>query len=176
MTAITETCSAARRLTPDQLRRRWREMLEDRLLAAVPYKVELNEKGAIEVSPAGTRHAFLQAFVARELHRLRPDGTTFTECAVETEIGVRVPDVLWASAEFMRRYGMTSPLPAAPEVCIEIVSPSNSAAEMKEKTAAYLAAGAIEVWLVPEHGAAQIFAAAGPIHASQFGFEFRLPS
>ena len=175
MSALAEPRPAAR-LTPTELRRRWQEMLEDRLLAAVPFKVELSERGAIEVSPAGTRHGILQAFVARELHRLRPDGTAITECAVLTEIGVRVPDVIWASAEFMRKHGMASPLPAAPEVCIEIVSPSNRAAEMEEKKAAYLAAGAIEVWLVPEHGAAQIFAAGGPIDASRFGFEFRLPS
>jgi len=175
MNAITETRAAARRLTPAQLRRRWQEMLEDRLLSAVPYKVELNEKGAIEVSPAGTRHGFLQAFLAGELRRLRPDGATFTECGVETEIGVRVPDVLWASAEFVRRHGMTSPLPAAPEVCIEIVSPSNTAAEMEEKTAAYLAAGATEVWLVPEYGAAQFFSVAGSVGMSRFGFELDLP-
>ncbi|HET8697180.1 MAG TPA: Uma2 family endonuclease [Gammaproteobacteria bacterium] len=174
MSALAEPRPAAR-LTPSELCRRWQEMLEDPLLEAVPFKVELSEKGAVEVSPAGTRHGVLQAFVARELHRLRPDGTAITECAVLTEIGVRVPDVIWASAEFMRRHGLTSPFPTAPEVCIEIVSPSNRVAQMEEKKAAYLAAGAIEVWLVPEYGAAQIFGADGPVDASRFGFEFLLP-
>ena len=74
-----------------QLRERWRQMIDDPLLAAIPYKVELNEKGAIEVSPASNRHAILQAFVASELCRRLPDGTTMTECSVETAIGVRVP-------------------------------------------------------------------------------------
>ena len=70
-------------------------------MAAIPFKIELNEKGAIEVSPPTTRHAFLQSFVSHELRLQRPDGTTFTECPVETDIGVRVPDVVWASPEFM---------------------------------------------------------------------------
>ena len=86
-------------------------MVRDPLLAAVPGKLELNEKGSIELSPSNNRHALLQAFVAGELLRLKPDGTTFTECSIETEIGVRVPDVAWASAEFMKRHGTTTPFP-----------------------------------------------------------------
>ena len=41
------------------------------------------------------RHGILQAFVAGELRRLLPHGTTIAECEIETEIGVRVPDALW---------------------------------------------------------------------------------
>jgi hypothetical protein len=29
-------------------------------------------------------------------------GKTFMECPVETEIGMRIPDVVWASAAFIR--------------------------------------------------------------------------
>ena len=36
----------------------------------------------------------------------------------------------------------------APEISIEVVSPSNSVKELSEKTDAYLAAGAEEVWLI----------------------------
>ena len=49
-------------------------MTVDPLLAEIPYKLELNEKGAIEVNPPTTRHAFIQAFVTRELARQRPRG------------------------------------------------------------------------------------------------------
>jgi Uma2 family endonuclease len=150
-------------------------MADDPLLASIPFKLELNEKGSIVVTPAGTRHSFLQAFVTGELTRLLPNGTTFTECPVETSIGVRVPDVAWASAEFMRRHGLADPLPSAPEICIEVLSPSNSPAEISEKVAAYLAAGAREVWLVPEDGTVEILSARGRASSSAFGIELELP-
>ena len=150
-------------------------MIEDPLLAAIPYKVELNEKGAIEVSPASNRHAMLQAFIAGELRRLRPDGTTFTECSIETQIGVRVPDVAWASQGFSVRNGLTTPFANAPEVCIEVLSPSNRAAQMHEKAAAYLEAGAVEVWLVRDDGV-EIITKGGPRPSSSFGVELVLPS
>ena len=144
-------------------------MLRDPMLADIPGKLELTERGTIELSPASTRHGILLAFVASELRRLRPDGTTIAECAVETDIGVRVPDVAWASPDFMTRYGTTSPLPRAPELCIEVLSPSNSEPEMQQKTAAYLAAGAVEVWLVKEDGTVEMLNERGQIAASALG-------
>jgi Uma2 family endonuclease len=70
----------------------------------------------------------------------------------------------------MSRYGTTSPLPRAPELCVEVLSPTNSRPEMREKTAAYLAAGAVEVWLVAEDGTVEMFGAAGRIESSALGF------
>jgi Uma2 family endonuclease len=150
-------------------------MIDDPLLAAIPYKVELNEKGAIEVSPASNRHAILQAFIASELSRCLPSGTAMTECSVETEIGVRVPDVAWASADFIARNGVTTPFAAAPELCIEVLSPSNTAPQIREKAAAYLEAGASEVWLVSD-AAVEIITKDGPRAISAFGVELSLPS
>jgi len=175
MSATIATGSPARRLSPAQLRERWLRMIEDPLLARIPFKLELNERGAIEVTPATTRHAFLQAFVAKELGTLRPEGSTFTECPIETAIGVRVPDVAWASPEFMARHGMPTPLPNAPDLCIEILSPSSSRVEMDEKVAAYLAAGAREIWLVGEDGDMQIFSEHGLASSSLLGIEIELP-
>jgi Uma2 family endonuclease len=160
---------ASARLSPAELRSRWQRMLHDPMLADVPGKLELTEKGTIELSPPNTRHSISQAFVTGELRRLRPEGTTFTECAVETDIGVRVPDVAWASPDFMSRYGTMSPLPHAPELCIEVLSPSNSEPEMQQKTAAYLAAGAIEVWLVKEDGTVEMLSERGEVATSALG-------
>lgn len=165
----------AARLSVTELRSRWQQMLEDPLVSAIPFKVELNEKGAIEVTPANTRHGVLQAFVAGELRRLLPHGTTITECPVETQIGVRVPDVAWASPEFVGRHGMPATLLHAPELCVEVVSPSNSALEMQEKTAAYLAADAREVWLVAEDGTIEMFDERGRIETSSLGIALTLP-
>jgi Uma2 family endonuclease len=146
-------------------------LASDPLVAAIPFKVELNEKGAIEVSPPTTRHGFIQAFITRELARQRPEGTTITECPVETDIGVRVPDVVWASPAFMRRHGPESTFRAAPDLCIEVLSPTNTRAEIAEKVAAYLAAGAREVWIVGDDGAPEIHMRTGPATVSGLGFE-----
>ncbi len=104
-----------------------------------------------------------------------PHRTTITECGIETDIGVRVPDLLWASAAFMARHGTVSPLPGAPELCIEVPSPSNTEPELQQKTAAYLAAGAIEVWLVKEDGTLEMRNERGRIAASSFGVELGAP-
>ena len=161
------------RLSLRELRQRWEQLADDPLVAAIPFKVELNEKGVIEVSPPTTQHAFLQAFVTSELKRQRPEGTTFTECPVETEIGMRVPDVVWASAEFMERHSGEKQFRAAPDLCVEILSPRNTRAEMAEKIAAYLTAGAQEVWIVGDDGVADIHTGAGRVPASTL--KFRLP-
>jgi hypothetical protein len=93
----------------------------------------------------------------------------------ETDIGVRVPDVLWASPDFMSRHGTVSPLPGAPELCIEVLSPSNTEPEMQQKTAAYLAAGAVEVWLVKEDGTMEMRNERGRLAASSFGIALGAP-
>lgn len=175
MNATVAKPKAGYRLSRAELRRRWQQLAADPLVAAIPYKIELNEKGAIEVSPPTTRHAFLQAYVSREVGRQRPDGTTFTECPVETEIGVRVPDVVWASPEFMRRHGKESEFRAGPDLCVEVLSPTNTRAEIHEKVAAYLAAGAREVWVVGDDGVPEIYTSAGLVESSALGFDLPRP-
>lgn len=174
MNATVAKPKAEYRLSRAELRRRWRQLAEDAAVAAIPFKVELNEKGAIEVSPPTTRHAFLQAFVAHALKLQRPEGTIFTECPVETDIGIRIPDVVWASPEFLARHAHESEFRMAPDLCVEVLSPRNTSAEMAEKVAAYLAAGAREVWLVAENGVAEIHASGGRRAESTLGFS--LPS
>jgi Uma2 family endonuclease len=171
MNATVAKPKAGYRLSRQELRERWQQLANDPLVAAIPFKVELNEKGAIEVSPPTTRHAFIQAWVARELARQRPEGTTFTECPVETEIGVRVPDVVWASREFMERHGGEGEFRAGPDLCVEVLSPTNSRAEIAEKVAAYLAAGAREVWIVGDDGVPAIHTSGGRVAVSELGFE-----
>jgi Uma2 family endonuclease len=163
------------RLSRAELRRRWQLLANDPLVAAMPCKVELNEKGAIEVSPPTIRHGVIQAFVARELARQRPEGTTITECPVETEIGVRVPDVVWASPELMARHAGESTFQTGPDLCVEVLSPTNTPAEIGEKVAAYLAAGAREVWVVDDDGVPEIHTSGGRAAVSALGFELPRP-
>lgn len=163
------------RLSLAELRSRWQRVIADPLLRDLPGKIELNQKGAIEVSPASPRHGRLQALVASELRRLLPDGETIIECPVETKLGIRVPDVVWASRAFMRRHDIDRPFPSAPEICIEVLSPSNSEIEIAEKTAAYFDAGAVEVWLVGEDGIVELIDPSGRIEISSFGIALSLP-
>jgi hypothetical protein len=109
--------------SPESLLARWQEMQGDPALRDLPYKIELNAWGKVEMSPASVHHAWLQAALAGELSRQLGDGgVAMTECPVLTDIGVRVPDVVWASGDFMARHSGQSTLPRAPEICAEVLS------------------------------------------------------
>lgn len=153
---------------------RWAELCNDPGLRDLPYKIELNAYGTIEMSPTSTRHARYQASVAFDLARQLPQGTVTTQGPVATGEGVRVPDVAWASPEFVARHGDATPLPQAPEICVEVLSPSNTDAEMEMKIRAYLAAGAVEVWLITDAGVRQVFDASGARPASRYNVQLAL--
>ena len=71
-----------------------------------------------------------------------------TEAPIATPAGLFLADLAWLSPAYIKAHGIQSPLMRAPEVCIEIVSPSNSVKELNEKKDAYLALGAEEVWVI----------------------------
>ena len=89
-----------------------------------------------------------------------------------TTAGVLVADVAWASNEFMRTRGFETPYTRAPELCIEVVSPSNSRKELREKVAAYLEAGAAEVWIVfPQSKRVEFHGPEGLLPRSQYAVD-----
>lgn len=156
----------------------WQDVINDKSLRDLPYKIELNRYGKIEMSPASNQHVMLQAALQRLIQLRLPDGEAIPECSVQTAAGVKVPDVAWGSRRFFELHGDQTPFSAAPEICIEVVSPSNAKAEMAEKTALYLASGAEEVWLVDLDGNITFFGAEGPREGSrlaQFPARVELP-
>ncbi len=161
--------------TPQTLALRWAEVMRDSALTDLPYKIELNAWGKIEMSPASNLHGRLQARLAAELATQLAAGEAITECSILTELGVRVPDVAWASKEFLDTYGEATPFPLAPEICVEITSPSNSEDEIQNKTRAYLAAGAREVWIVSEEGSIEYHDRNGKQPKSAFNLNIELP-
>ena len=161
--------------SPDFLIARWGELCRDPSLEDLPYKIELNASGKIEMSPANNRHARLQGELAFELRRQLPGGVVLTECSLFTTMGIRVPDVVWASSDFLTAFGEITPYMRAPEICVEITSPSNPRGEIEEKTQAYLAAGANEVWIVAEDGTIRYFGAQGETPRSGFPVSVSLP-
>jgi Uma2 family endonuclease len=161
--------------TPEALLHRWEEMQRDPSLQDLPYKIELNAWGKVEMSPASNRHGRLQIALGAELMKQLPAGVAISECSILTRIGIRVPDVVWASADFMHAYAEITPYLRAPEICIEIVSASNVQAEIDEKSSAYFAAGAAEVWLVSEEGSIRYLGPEGERTASRFAVAITLP-
>ena len=165
MNAVSEIIE--RPLTPDALGARYRELCSDPLLANIPGTIELDIWGRILMSPASNYHGMLQMRVGR---RFDPQsGTALVEASIVTAICVLVADVAWGSIEFMRQHGNETPFTAAPEVCVEIASPSNSSKELTDKVAAYLAAGAAEAWVIyPQSKRVEFFTAAGLQSRSNF--------
>ena len=161
--------------TPELLIARWYEVLGDASLRNLPYKIELNAWGKVEMSPASVNHGRLQLALGAELRQQLQDGVAMTECPILTDIGVRVADVVWASADFMTRHARQSPLPRAPQICAEILSPRNVEAEIEEKKRAYFAAGAVEVWIVAENGSLRTFGPSGELATSSFAVTIALP-
>jgi Uma2 family endonuclease len=129
----------------------WADVIDNPYLKDLPFKIELNRWGKIEMSPADNRHGFAQVDIATELKRRR-GGRVLVECSISTEDGVRVADVAWVSNRRLKEIGGQTPFAKAPEICVEIKSPSNSWAEMHLKAGHYLAAGALEVWIVTLDG------------------------
>jgi Uma2 family endonuclease len=133
-------------LSSEQLAARYRGLCEDLRFANLPGKVELDVWGRLLMSPASNYHSAIQTALSGKLAAL--GGRAFVEASVLTSAGVLVADVAWASDEFMRIHGFETPFTRAPELCVEVASPSNSRKELNEKVAAYLEAGAAEVWLL----------------------------
>ena len=123
--------------------------------------LETDRHGRILMSPPpAPRHGSLQARIAALLDSLMPRGQVLTECPISTADGVKAADVAWASPERLRELGNRACFPHAPELCVEVLSPGNTEAEMREKAALYFDAGAREVWLCADTGVVKFLASA----------------
>ncbi len=148
----------------------WSEVIADPTLRDLPYKIELNKWGIIEMSPASNWHALTQGDLVVLLRSFFQFGRAFVECSIQTTDGVRVPDVAWCSDEFLAAQGESTPFSQAPELCIEVISPSNSRHEMERKIGLFLEAGAQEVWLVSKEGF-EFYGAEGRRDRSSYGID-----
>ena len=157
------------------LTERWQEVLRDASLHDLPYKIELNAWGKVEMTPASNRRGRLAGALAGALGR-QLQGTVLIGCSILTRSGVRSPDVAWASPEFLRTYGEMTPYTQAPEICVEIISEATTRAEIAERLSSYLSAGANEVWLVSEDGSIRYAGAAGDQPGSRFPVVVALPA
>src|SRR5213593_2752642 len=102
-------------LSSEALGERYRAICEDPCYANVPGKIELDVWGRMVMSPPSSYHSALQVELASRLKTL--GGRAFVEVSVLTASGVLVPDVAWASADFMSARGFETPYTRAPEIC-----------------------------------------------------------
>lgn len=159
MSTLTIELPSQRTQTEFNLRR-WAELLADPEMRKIVGRVETDRHGQIIMSPpAAASHGSYQFEIGYLLRRLLPKGRVLTECPISTADGVRAADVAWASDVCMRELGAQICFPRAPEICVEVLSPDNSVAEMREKTALYFDAGAKEVWHCSRVGQMTFFGA-----------------
>jgi Uma2 family endonuclease len=153
--------------------RRWNELLLDPEVAKIEGRVETDRYGHVIMSPpSAANHGRHQARIVVLLTQHMDLGEVLTECPISTADGVRAADVAWASAECLKELGNRVCFPRSPEICVEVLSPSNSEAEIQEKMALYFDAGAKEVWLCETSGAMKFFVASKSAPASKLCPEF----
>jgi len=172
MSAILEDLQPSS-LAQEELAQRWAQLVNDPVLRNLPYRIELNKWGHIEMTPpASPMHMDIATTLALSL-RETLGAKTLTECAITTAGGVKVADVAWCSASYLERHrdafsNWEATLSQAPELCIEVMSPSNLAGELKEKIVLYLQAGAQEAWIVYPDRRIEIFDIDGKRSTSRF--------
>jgi Uma2 family endonuclease len=93
---------------------------------------------------SGVIPQFRQGDIFRALCDLLPGEALFA-CPLVTLDGVKVIDVVWIGPEYAARLESAKSSgfgERAPEICVEVLSPSNSKPEMEEKRALFFEAGA----------------------------------
>lgn len=135
----------------------WQEVCDNPNLQNLPFKIELNEYGQIVMSPMKVIHSLLQGKIERLLLKLIDNGEVFPECAIYTQKGTKVADVVWVSTEILQQIKYETECSIAPEICIEVLSDSNTEKEMMEKKQLYFQQQAQEFWLCDQQGAMRFF-------------------
>ena len=150
----------------------WEAICANPLFKDVPYKVETNKWGHIVMSPATNLHGMYQAKIAALLDKLMGAGAPITDCSLQTAEGIKIADVAWASAAFIARNHKANVFAEAPELCVEILSPSNTLREMEEKKELYFARGAREFWVCDREGNMRFYKNTGQIANSELAGNF----
>lgn len=143
--------------------RRWSELLADPQLSRFEGRIETDRHGHIVMSPPpAPAHGSFQSEIAYLLRSQMQAGRVLTECPISSADGVKAADVAWASPGCMQALGEQVCFPRAPEICVEVLSPGNTDAEIREKIVLYFDAGCTEVWLCGQSGEMSFFGPRAP--------------
>ena len=128
-------------------------------LLAMPddgFHYELVEGEIRKMSPAGFVHGLvggqLASLLGQHVVRNKLGSILTSEPGFQLSRDpdtVRVPDIAFISRERLRRLDRRQAFcPGAPDLAVEVLSPSDTPREVDEKVEAWLAAGAAMVWVV----------------------------
>lgn len=146
----------------------WAEICDDKTLASLPYRIETDRWGNIVMSPPPrSRHAEYQTEIAVLLREKLSGGRSITECPVQTDEGVKAVDVAWVSQQRRASRANDPVYLIAPEICVEVLSPSDAQGALEERKRLFFAKGALEFWLCDLNGQISFFDPAGPIPQSR---------
>jgi Uma2 family endonuclease len=145
----------------------WKDVVADPNLQDLPFKIETNEWGQIVMTPARLQHRNYQSKIAGLLQAKIDHGETVTECPIQTAMGTKVADVAWFSSERWAQVKDEYDSPVAAEICVEILSPSNSSGEIQQKKALYFERSASEVWICDANGQMTFYDQNGQMRTSQ---------
>lgn len=145
----------------------WKDVVTNPSLRDLPFKIETNEWGQIVMTPAKLMHGKYQSLIDGLLQDLMEQpGETVIECAIQTRKGTKVADIAWFSENRWEQVQDEYDSPIAPEICVEVISPSNSSDEIQEKKQLYIERGAVEVWTCNAKGKMQFYNLAGEMLSS----------
>lgn len=119
------------------------------------YRVELVRGRIVREPLPGARHGWLTGMLVERLGSFaREKGLGIVVTETGFLLNVEPPTVRGPDAAFIARENLPAALPprgfwtVAPDLAVEVVSPSNTAGEMQEKVLEYLECGARLVWVV----------------------------
>ncbi|MGA8595784.1 MAG: Uma2 family endonuclease [Bryobacteraceae bacterium] len=143
------------------------------------YNYELHHGELVPVTRPKLKHHILQSRLRDLLRQVAPPGG-FVEIEVAfrafPEHDLRVADVGFVSAERWAQADLEDNIRDAPDIVIEVLSPSNTAREMYEKEQLCLAHGSKEFWVVdPDDGYVRISRVNGPTSVYRPGQQIPLP-
>lgn len=145
----------------------WQQVCEHPTLKDLPFRIELNEIGQIVMSPVSILHSLYSGEIGRLLLSFLKKGNILSECAIKTRKGTKVADVAWVSPERLKLIRHESDASIAPEICVEVLSASNTDNEMRTKRKLYFETGASEVWLCDQNGNMRFYNKTGQLKISE---------
>jgi len=140
----------------------WEAASRDPAWLQVEGKFETNSFGQLIVNPPPTFFHNDRAYRISEILKEQLGGHGRTDVPLATIDGVKVPDAAWFSDERYARMRGQSTCEEAPEICVEVLSPRNTDAEMAHKRRLYFDAGAKECWICDTEGRMSYYHAEDP--------------